>query len=703
MFSSATLSIFGALVLASGAASQATAPQYGQCGGQGWTGATACPSGWSCVVSNPYYSQCLPGAASSTPTAPSGPSSSPSGSPTTTASAPGSLPTLGAGNSFIRAVEDPNFHQYLRSEVINTASDAVLGDYTTAAQFQIVNGQLIQLVPDGSKLYAVVEARTDPSVMKLKMSWSTTPASGANAGTFMWSGDTVEWSIPSIQRPQLNAWLVCPDANGNKDVYVNLGPYDYNTPPGCADETIHAYTAACGVICNFTWKWLRACNSLRAPFVTLYASPQSADLPKDVGRKMEPTTSLVQLVHDKVPALGPDAKFDGVWWLPGGDAQTMYSSIADFSKVDPVMYERRFLKLPDQGIVAVDISPPFASRPLSTGEDLLFVAHGLTGGSHEAYIRALLARAIPSKQSGGLGFRAIVLNFRGCNGSPVVTPRLYHAGSSDDIRHVVLWMCHTFRDCRIYGLGFSLGGNIITKYAGEEGDKCPFQALVTLANPWDFYAGHLHQMSTILGRYLYRYVLGGALRRLLQLHRRVFVDAPKLPIPRKRLGDLLHRRKITLSQWNALFTVPMDGFTDVQDYYRKISSSNVVQRIKVPCLAINSWDDPIVGAKSLPIHQVKQRCPWVILAVTRAGGHLGWYERDANGRIARWYVRPVLQFLAALVEYGMERRQKPRGVDDGTEFVRDPERPDVGFRELSQEHPDVLMSGVEHSKLFTGW
>lgn len=205
-----------------------------QCGGQGWTGATVCPSGWTCTVSNQYYSQCLPGAAaptapSSTPTVPTNPGGG--GSPTSTASAPGSLPTLVSGNSFIRAVvcrrafaspphmlnrplslsahwqEAPNFHQYLRSEVAGTASDAVLGDYTTASQFQIVGGQLIQEVADGSKLYAVVEGRADPSVMKLKMSWSTAPASGANAGTFQWSGDTVEWSIPTIQRPQLNVCL----------------------------------------------------------------------------------------------------------------------------------------------------------------------------------------------------------------------------------------------------------------------------------------------------------------------------------------------------------------------------------------------------------------------------------------------------------------------------------------------------------------
>ncbi|KAL1939432.1 hypothetical protein VTO73DRAFT_9988 [Trametes versicolor] len=247
MISSATLSIFGALVLATGVAAQATAPQYGQCGGQGWSGATVCPSGWACTVSNQYYSQCLPGAAApsttpATPTTPSTPGGG--GSPTSTASAPGSLPTLVSGNSFIRAVEDPNFHQYLRSEVEGTAGDAVLGDYTTAAQFQITGGQLIQEVADGTKLYAVVEGRSDPSVMKLKMSWSTAPASGANAGTFVFSGDTVEWSIPTIQRPQTNAWLVCPDAEGNKDVYINLGNYDYMTPAGCADETIHAYTGA---------------------------------------------------------------------------------------------------------------------------------------------------------------------------------------------------------------------------------------------------------------------------------------------------------------------------------------------------------------------------------------------------------------------------------------------------------------------------
>jgi hypothetical protein len=108
------------------------------------------------------------------------------------------------GYSFIRAVEDPNFHKYLQSETLGKAGDAVLGNPGNAAQFQIVNGQLVQYVDATTNLYMTVEARANTTVNKLKTSWSTTPASGANAGTFLWSGDTLEWQISTITRPALN-------------------------------------------------------------------------------------------------------------------------------------------------------------------------------------------------------------------------------------------------------------------------------------------------------------------------------------------------------------------------------------------------------------------------------------------------------------------------------------------------------------------
>lgn len=225
--------VLAAFCFSIGALAQ-TAPQWGQCGGIGWSGPTTCPSGWYCSVLNAYYSQCLQGTVTTTTSAGNG------GGGSTTTTASGGSETLAPGYSFIRAVADPNFHKYLQSESPKTVGDAVLGSPSTAAQFQITGGQLVQNA-GGTKLYAIVEPRANSTVMKLKVSWSTTPAT---SGTFVFSGDTVEWSNTSISRPQNNAWLVCPDAQGHADVYINLGPYAYQTPAGCADQTIHGYTGS---------------------------------------------------------------------------------------------------------------------------------------------------------------------------------------------------------------------------------------------------------------------------------------------------------------------------------------------------------------------------------------------------------------------------------------------------------------------------
>lgn len=106
-----------------------------------------------------------------------------------------------------------------------------------------MSGQLVQLLGDGSLLYGIVETRSDPTVMKLRLSFQTTPAP-ASAGTFAFSGDALQWTIANVTRPNDSAWLACPDGTGAVPLFVNLGPYGYMTPAGCADETIHFYNAA---------------------------------------------------------------------------------------------------------------------------------------------------------------------------------------------------------------------------------------------------------------------------------------------------------------------------------------------------------------------------------------------------------------------------------------------------------------------------
>ena len=97
-----------------------------------------------------------------------------------------------------------------------------------------------------------------------------------------------------------------------------------------------------------------------------------------------------------------------------------------YSSIHPVVTS--YVPLP-AGLLALDITPPLGDRPVQDNETVVLVAHGLTGGSHESYVRSALTVLTGPTTEGGLGLRAIVLNSRGCNNSPVITPKLYHVCS----------------------------------------------------------------------------------------------------------------------------------------------------------------------------------------------------------------------------------------------------------------------------------
>ncbi|KAF3921675.1 hypothetical protein ABW21_db0201276 [Orbilia brochopaga] len=249
---------------------------WGQCGGIGYGGSSSCVAGTYCSTMNPYYAQCLPGAGPTTTTTRSTTtpvqatttarsvtttsrttiitttrsttrSTTTSASRTTTTASPvgggpGPGSTLISPYIWIRAVEAPYFHKYLQSQTLRSTGNAVMGDYTTAGQFNIVSGQLVQLIDTaGTLLYGHVEAKTsDPNQTKLLLTWETGPNS---YGTFAWSGDALIWTHPSVSRQNNAAWLICEQAHP----YINLGAYAYMTPAGCSDATIHYYNGATAV------------------------------------------------------------------------------------------------------------------------------------------------------------------------------------------------------------------------------------------------------------------------------------------------------------------------------------------------------------------------------------------------------------------------------------------------------------------------
>jgi hypothetical protein len=126
----------------------------------------------------------------------------------------------------------------MQTSPLYSPSSALLGSYTSAGQFQIVSGQLVQLVSAPGEaekfLYAVVSVTRYINDNSLSVTFSETKNT---YGTFAWQGDGLTWTVAGVTRPNASAWYVC---SGQK-LYINLGNYLYQTPAGCADQTIHYY------------------------------------------------------------------------------------------------------------------------------------------------------------------------------------------------------------------------------------------------------------------------------------------------------------------------------------------------------------------------------------------------------------------------------------------------------------------------------
>ena len=233
-------------------------------GGLSWTGPKICTSGNTCVVLNDYYSQCQPGTAATTTattlrtttsstrsssskasactttitittSTPTKTTSSPSRTTTTSGATSGSGAgsTLQSGYAWIRAVAAPNFHKYLQTSPLNASPGrAILSDATSAGQYQIVDGQLVELIDTkGTKLYASVGQQPSAVATYLPVTFTS---SKNTFGTFAYQGDTLTWSAAGVQRQNVAAWYVCE----NQSLWINLGAYLYGTPAGCADQTV---------------------------------------------------------------------------------------------------------------------------------------------------------------------------------------------------------------------------------------------------------------------------------------------------------------------------------------------------------------------------------------------------------------------------------------------------------------------------------
>ena len=350
------------------------------------------------------------------------------------------------------------------------------------------------------------------------------------------------------------------------------------------------------------------------------------------------------------------------WWLPGGNLQTIWAAVRSqrFLGLQPVFRRERWTT-PDSDFVDVDWSneaptlvasrtalPPegaglawggpalrpdplaFLTAGVATGEQpLLVVFHGLEGssGSHYAEAFADVARS--------RGWACAVPHFRGCSGELNLGPRAYHSGDFAEID----WILKRFARQHagpVVAVGISLGGNALMRWAAEEGAQARqvVAAVASVCSPLDLAASG--------------WAIGRGFNR--QVYTRMFLRS-MVPKALKKLDQhpgLFDREKLLAARdlyaFDNIFTAPLHGFKNTDDYWERASAKPHLHRIAVPALALNALNDPFIPRSSLPVQiQVGQH---VTLWQPATGGHVGFPSAPFPGHV-RAMPEAVANFLAS--------------------------------------------------------
>ena len=303
--------------------------------------------------------------------------------------------------------------------------------------------------------------------------------------------------------------------------------------------------------------------------------------------------------------------------MANGHLQTILPSL--LRRVNGVVYQRERITTPDNDFIDLDWSR-------KGGRHLVILCHGLEGSSQATYMQGM---ALAFNRA---GWDVLAYNYRGCSGEINRQLRAYHSGATDDLSFV---HCHAIRQENYQSvgfIGFSLGGNLVLKYLGENQHNLAPQRYWAgaISVPCDLKAS-ARQLDRLVNLvYNWRF-----LRTLVAKAR---WKARRYPgqIDRSRL-----RSVHSLKSFDDVYTAPVHGFRDADDYWRQCSSLQFLDQIQVPTLLINARNDPFLDSTCFPF-AAAGRSTKLFLETPRSGGHVGFLPRDLRG--AFWHEHRMLEF-----------------------------------------------------------
>jgi predicted alpha/beta-fold hydrolase len=259
----------------------------------------------------------------------------------------------------------------------------------------------------------------------------------------------------------------------------------------------------------------------------------------------------------------------------------------------------------------------------------VIIVHGLEGSSESQYMLGIAAKGM------SVGMNVVRMNQRNCGGTDALSPTLYHSGRSQDIAAVARNLIHEDGISRFALVGFSMGGNLVLKVAGEWGREAPPQLrAIAAVCPSMNLAASADALHLAANR-LYEYYFMWQLRRRLRMKARLF----------PQVFDTARMRGVTsLRDFDDKVTAHYCGFEGASDYYERSAAANVIDRIAVPTLILHAANDPFI--RILP--ETRQKIlsnPNITFVETEDGGHCSFIAEADDGDDGRWAERQVVEFL----------------------------------------------------------
>lgn len=260
----------------------------------------------------------------------------------------------------------------------------------------------------------------------------------------------------------------------------------------------------------------------------------------------------------------------------------------------------------------------------------VLLVHGLEGCADSHYMRGMAAKAFRA------GFNVIRMNQRTCGGTDHLTPTLYNSGLSNDYRSILHELSEVNGLSRIWLVGYSMGGNLVLKAAGEmRGSEAvlagvvavspnidPTQCVAALEEPRNWLY-HAHFLSSLKARMQRKAVLFPGQWNLSPL-----------------------RSMKTITQFDDTYTARDGGYRDAADYYNRAGARHVMSDIAVPTLIITAQDDPFIPASMFETPGIRNN-HHITLAMLRKGGHCGFFQKHRYGEDRFWAENRIIEWLSS--------------------------------------------------------